>query len=74
MNEIEFLAELQEILQRDDPLNMDMILKDLDEWDSLAIMGLAALLDRKFGKLVSFDTIKSLKTVRDIAKLAGIAE
>ena len=69
----EFLAELLYALQRDEPLDIDASLKDIDEWDSLAAMGVAALLDRKFGKRLSFEDIKSMHTVRDIAKAAGLS-
>ena len=72
MNADEFLAELLYALQRDEPLELDASLKDIDEWDSLAAMGVASLLDRKFGRRLSFDEIKRMRTVRDIANAAGL--
>ena len=72
MTQEEFLAEFIEILQRDDPLTMDMRLKDIDEWDSLANMGLTAFLDRRLNKKVSFDDLKRMETVKDVAIAAGI--
>ncbi|MBQ7607909.1 MAG: acyl carrier protein [Desulfovibrionaceae bacterium] len=72
MNADAFLAELAYALQRDDSLTLDDRLKDLEEWDSLAAMGVTALLDRKFGKRLSFDDIARMQTVRDIAQAAGL--
>ncbi|MBQ9405735.1 MAG: acyl carrier protein [Desulfovibrio sp.] len=72
MNIDAFLDELAYALQRDAPIALDDELKDIEEWDSLAAMGITALLDRKFGKRLSFDDIVRMKTVRDIAQAAGL--
>ena len=72
MTKEEFLYEFVEILQRDDPISMDMRLKDIEEWDSLATMGLTAFLDRKCNKKVSFDQLKKMEKVQDVAIAAGV--
>ncbi len=72
MNVDAFLAELAYAMQRDEPIALDDELKNMEEWDSLAAMGITALLDRKFGKRISFDSIVRMKTVRDIARAAGL--
>ncbi len=33
-----FLEDFQDLLQRDDPITMDTPLRDMEEWDSLAVM------------------------------------
>jgi len=68
----EFLSELQDIMQRDEALSFDTALKDLDEWDSLSALGVAAFLDRCFAKQLTTDALKQMKTVRDIATAAGL--
>ena len=70
----EFLAELQDIMQRDEALSFDTILKDLDEWDSLSVLGVAAFLDRCYGIQVTSEVLKQMKSVRDIATAAGLHE
>jgi len=42
------------------------VLKDLEEWNSLAKLSLIAILDEQFGRKISADEIKALKTVQDI--------
>lgn len=39
------------------------------EWDSMATISFIALLDEKFGKSVSADDIKALKSVSDVLKI-----
>ncbi|EGW5883535.1 hypothetical protein JLA80_001718 [Campylobacter jejuni] len=38
MTKTEFLEELKEAMHRDEDLNEDMLLDDIDEWDSLAFV------------------------------------
>ena len=68
----EFLAELREIMQRDEALTLDTALKDLDEWDSLSALGVAAFFDRCFAKNISSDNLKRMQTVRDIVRASGL--
>ena len=42
------------------------VLKDLEEWNSLAKLSLIAILDEQFSRKISADEIKALKTVQDI--------
>lgn len=73
MTKEEFLAELQDVLQRDDPVSWDMPLEDIEEWDSLAVMGTAAFLHHHFSVRLTLDDFRSLHTVADIAKAARLA-
>ena len=72
MNREEFLTEMQDVLQREDELSFDMILDEIEEWDSLSKMATMAFLERNFGVKTSFSDYKEMKTVEDIAKKAGI--
>lgn len=47
----------------------DAELKSIEEWDSMGVISTIAMLDRKFGKILSAEQIEELKTVRDILDL-----
>lgn len=72
MSEEEFLTEMQDVLQRDDELTLDMPLKDIEEWDSLAVMGTAAFLQHRFSVRLTMDDFKRMRVIRDIAAAAGL--
>ena len=64
-----FLSELQNILQRDEPITQADTLDDLEEWDSLAIMACMAYFDKKFGLKTTYQTFQHLHSVADIIAL-----
>jgi acyl carrier protein len=66
-----FLEDLQDLLQCDAPLAPDVVLPDLEEWDSLSIMSCMAYFDKKFGLQTKFTQYKPLRTVAELAALAG---
>ena len=65
-----FLAEFQNMLQRDDPVEEETTLASLEEWDSLARMVLIAFFDRTFGQRITFDAFNACRTVADLMALA----
>ena len=66
-----FLEELQELLQRDDPISPDMTLSDMAEWDSLAQMSCMAYFAKKFNVKTKISHYESLRTVSDLIALSG---
>lgn len=66
----EFLVEFQDMLQRDDAVDIDMVLKDIEEWDSMSVMACMAWFDMKLGIKNPYKTYAAQKTVRDLIKLA----
>lgn len=70
MTKEEFLAEFQEMLQREDPVEEETPLASLEEWDSLGRMVLIAFFDKTFGQRITFDVFKSCRTVADLIALA----
>lgn len=66
MTEEQILLELQDILQRDEPLTMDMKLSDIEEWDSLAIISTMAFLQERCNSSISLEQMDELETVTDI--------
>ena len=71
MDKKDFLVELEDILQREEPCNAIDLLENYEEWDSLSKMALMAFFDKSFGVKLSLKDFKELKTVEDIIKLAG---
>lgn len=54
-----------------DPANIkpETELSSLDEWDSMGLISTIAMLDKKFGKVLSAEQIEELKSVQDIMNL-----
>lgn len=61
---IKLLEEMLDV--REKTLNRDMILEDIEEWDSMAKISLIVLMDEKFGKELAGTQIREFKTVQDI--------
>ena len=71
MNVADFLVELEDILQREEPCNETDILADYEEWDSLSKMAVMAFYNKEFGIKIALNELKDLETVSDLIKLAG---
>lgn len=72
MTKEEFLSEMQDVLQTEETLNMETVLADLDEWDSLSMMATMAYLDKNFGIKVGIKDFKAMSSIGDIAVKAGV--
>lgn len=62
----EKLELLEEIMYYEDSLGVDMVLSDLEEWDSLSTLALAAKVKELYGENLTNDEIQNFKTVKDI--------
>ena len=62
----EKLELLEEIMDYEDSLGVDMVLSDLEEWDSLSTLALAAKVLELYGENLTNDEIQNFKTVKDI--------
>ena len=62
----EKLELLEEIMDYVDSLGVDMVLSDLEEWDSLSTLALAAKVKELYGENLTNDEIQNFKTVKDI--------
>lgn len=68
----EFIEELKETLELEDiELNEDTNLKDLEEYDSLSVLSIIAMIDEKFGKKLSGQDFQSITTVMSLIELIG---
>jgi len=70
MKRSEFIDGLKEVLQREENLSEDMALKDIGEWDSLAVMSFIAFCDEHFSTQINGENIQQCKTVSDLIDLA----
>ena len=61
------LALIEEALDTEEgPLRPETPLDDVEEWDSITMLSLIAMLDEEFGKTISGKELKALRTVADI--------
>lgn len=61
------LALIEEALDVEEgSLTPETSLDDVEEWDSIAMLSLIAMLDDEFGKTISGKELKGLKSVADI--------
>mgnify|MGYP001016179807 CR=1 FL=1 len=69
MTEKEKIELLEEIMELDeDTLNLESVLEDLEEWDSLSKLSLMAESKKRFGKNLSVNEIRGFVTVKDICE------
>jgi acyl carrier protein len=68
MNKPEFYQRLAEIIDVDE-LQPECVLRDFDEWDSLAVLSVLALADSKYGVTIRAEEIRSVVTAADLADL-----
>lgn len=62
----EKLELLEEIMDYEDSLEVDMVLSDLEEWDSLSTLALAAKVRELYGENLTNYEIQNFETVKDI--------
>lgn len=69
----EFLNNLKEALEveDDETLTVDTNLKDLEEYDSLSVLVIVAMVDKKFKKQISSSDFKKVTTVNSLISLIG---
>jgi acyl carrier protein len=72
MKKSDFLLLLDELVETDPgTLKGSELLSDIDGWDSLAVMGLIALVDEKFEITLSPKRMADCRTVDDLISLMG---
>ncbi len=71
MNKQEFLEELTEILQLDDTIAENAVLKEFPEWDSMAYLGVISFFDMEFSIDVPVEELKKIETVEQLIQNYG---
>lgn len=68
MDTTQFLELMKETLDLETELTLDVKLRELDEWDSLAYLSTIAMIDDEYDVVISANDFKELETLGDIAK------
>lgn len=70
MTNKEKLQLLEEIMDLEEgTLREDMLLSDIDEWDSISLLSFMAMMDDEFGKVVKGKDIKEKKYVSELLEM-----
>lgn len=72
MTKAEFLEKLQDIFERDGEITEDMVLEDMDEWDSLSAMAVMAFFNKSLSITLLPAEVREMKTVAELVKKAGL--
>ena len=72
MSEKEKLRLLEEVMDTEEgTLSAEMVLNDIEEYDSLSKLSLIVMMEDQFGIKLSSNDVKSFHTVGDILTLMG---
>ena len=69
MTREEFLDKMMDILDTEDEVNMDSLLADIEEWDSLSLVSFMAMVNVVCGKKLSPQTVRKAKKISDLYAL-----
>lgn len=61
LNQLEELLDIQK-----DTLNEEIVLDQISEWDSMAVIAIIAMFDDSFGKIITSEKVKGFRTVKEI--------
>lgn len=73
MTNEQLLKDIAEAMHMDDDLKEDMILDDIDEWDSLAFVSIMVYFKNTLGINITGDDLKKCEKVKDLLVLANKA-
>ena len=65
------LKDALEIEDKDQKITLETNLKELEDYDSLSILSIIAMIDKNFGKQIPSSDFVKITTVRTLMKLIG---
>jgi acyl carrier protein len=71
MTKTEFFKDLENKLELSDPISSDTNLKELEEFDSMAVMSLVAYIHKTFGKQFNARQLNNITSVQSLIELIG---
>jgi len=74
MKKGEFIDELKDALEiegEDQQITLETNLKDLEEYDSLSVLAIIAMIDKNFGKQIPSADFVKVTTVGSLMELIG---
>lgn len=69
MDKEEFLNRMTDILDAEDDVTMDVVLADIEEWDSLSVVSYVAMANTSCGKKVNVKDVREAVTIQDLYNL-----
>ena len=70
-----FIKELKDALEievEDQQITLETNLKDLEEYDSLSVLSIIAMIDKNFGKQIPSTDFSKITTISSLMDLIGI--
>jgi len=70
----DFINELKDALEiedEDQEINLETNLKELEEYDSLSVLSIIAMIDKNFGKQIPSSDFLKITTVSSLMELIG---
>ena len=70
----DFINELKEALEiedEDQEITLETNLKDLEEYDSLSVLSIIAMIDKNFGKQIPSSDFIKITTIKSLIDLIG---
>ena len=64
-----FFKDLSEILQRDEMITGNERIEEIEEWDSLAVLGILSLLEDDFNLEMSTEDLDGLENIQQLIDL-----
>ena len=64
-----FLEKMADILDAEDELSMDMVLSEIEEWDSLGVLTFLAEMEPYSDTAITAESVKAAKTIADLYAL-----
>ncbi len=71
MKRFDFLKEIIDSIEIEEEINENMVLDDIEEWDSLAAVTTLALFKQKLGLNIGAQDVKKCQTVKDLLDLGS---
>jgi len=66
ISEIEFLVQIQDLLEREQTVLGEDRFRSYEEWDSLAYLSVVAFIDEKYHVIIPFEIFRDFTTIGDI--------
>ena len=70
----DFINELKDALEiedEDQEITLETNLKELEEYDSLSVLSIIAMIDKNFGKQISSSDFIKITTIKSLIDLIG---
>ena len=69
MSREDFLDQMLDVLNREDEINFDDRLEDIEEWDSLGYVAFLAMASEFTDKTIKASQVRNAETVQDLYNL-----